>query len=74
MGVILPDFVKLCYPVNLYVNWLLRLDNAEAAILPMGLLISLVVASLLGVTGWFGAELIYRHKVAVIGTSSRHET
>jgi uncharacterized membrane protein len=56
------------------VNWLLRLDNAEAAVLPMGLLISLVVASLLAVTGWFGAELIYRHKVAVIGTSSRHET
>lgn len=55
------------------VNWVLRWNNIEGAIIPVGLIISLVVASLLGVTGWFGAELIYRHKVAVIGSSSRRE-
>jgi uncharacterized membrane protein len=55
------------------VNWWLRRDNVEGAVLPAGIIISLVVASLLGVTGWYGAELIYRHKVAVIGDSSRHE-
>ncbi len=56
------------------VNWWLRWDNVEGAVLPAGIIISLVVASLLGVTGWYGAELIYRHKVAVIGNSSRHES
>jgi uncharacterized membrane protein len=56
------------------VNWVLRWGNFEGAILPIGLIISIVVASLLGITGWFGAELIYRHKIAVIGTSDRHES
>lgn len=55
------------------INWLLRWNNFEAAILPLGLILSTIVASLLAITGWFGAELIYRHKVAVIGTGSRHE-
>jgi uncharacterized membrane protein len=53
------------------INWIFRLNNGIEAIVPVGLGLSLVVASLLGVTGWFGAELIYRHKVAVIGSSSR---
>jgi uncharacterized membrane protein len=56
------------------VNWYLRWDNVEGAILPAGIIISIVVASLLGITGWYGAELIYRHKIAVIGTSPRHES
>jgi uncharacterized membrane protein len=55
------------------VNWVLRQNDVAGAVLPLGIIISLVVASLLGITGWFGAELIYRHKVAVIGTSSRNE-
>lgn len=55
------------------INWLIRRGNMEGAILPTGLIISLFVAALLGITGWYGAELIYRHKVAVIGYSSRHE-
>lgn len=55
------------------VNWILRWNNVEGAVLPTGLIISLVVASLLGITGWYGAELVYRHKIAVIGYSSRRE-
>jgi uncharacterized membrane protein len=55
------------------INWLLRLNQGAAAIVPTGLIISLIVASLLGITGWYGAELIYRHKVAVIGYNSRNE-
>jgi uncharacterized membrane protein len=55
------------------VNWLIRRGNYVDAVLPTGLIISLFVAALLGITGWYGAELIYRHKVAVIGYSSRHE-
>ncbi len=56
------------------VNWVLRLRNGIIEpIVPTGLLLSLVVATLLGVTGWYGAELVYRHKVAVIGYNSRRE-
>jgi len=55
------------------VNWLLRLGNPTGAVLPVGIILSTLVAVLLGVTGWYGAELIYRHKVAVIGYSSRRE-
>ncbi|MBW4518268.1 MAG: DUF2231 domain-containing protein [Scytolyngbya sp. HA4215-MV1] len=55
------------------VNWILRWHDIEGAVLPTGLTLSLIVASLLGITGWYGAELVYRHKVAVIGYSNRHE-
>lgn len=50
----------------------LRWSNQTGAILPLGLILSLVVATLLGITGWYGAELIYRHKVAVIGYGPKH--
>jgi uncharacterized membrane protein len=55
------------------VNWLTRLNNPSDAVLPLGLILSLIVAGLLSLSGWYGAELIYRHKVAVIGTTSRQE-
>ncbi|HEY9845865.1 MAG TPA: DUF2231 domain-containing protein [Candidatus Caenarcaniphilales bacterium] len=49
------------------INYLLRFGDPAKAILPWGLAISIVVATVLGLSGWYGAELIYRHKVAVIG-------
>ena len=49
------------------INLLIRSGNPSDAILPLGLTLSLVVASLLGLSGWFGAELVFRHKVAVVG-------
>jgi uncharacterized membrane protein len=49
------------------INLSLRWHNQAGAILPVGMAISLIVALALGVTGWYGAELVYRHKVAVIG-------
>jgi uncharacterized membrane protein len=55
------------------INWFIRRNDPINAILPFGLILSLVVASLLALTGWYGAELIYRHKVAVIGMNSRRE-
>lgn len=48
-------------------NFALRWGNTSGAILPTGLTISIIVALLLGLSGWYGAELVYRHKVAVIG-------
>ncbi|MCC5610201.1 DUF2231 domain-containing protein [Nostoc sp. CHAB 5834] len=52
-------------------NFLLRLGDAESRIVPWGLLISLVVGTLTSASGWFGAELSYRHKIGVVGAGSR---
>jgi uncharacterized membrane protein len=55
------------------INLLIRLNNVVDAVLPWGLVISVIVATVLGLSGWYGAELIYRHKIAVIGNSSRDQ-
>jgi uncharacterized membrane protein len=55
------------------VNWVLRFNDSADAVLPFGIALSVVVSTILGVTGWYGAELAYRHKVGVIGSSSRYE-
>ncbi|MCC5619684.1 DUF2231 domain-containing protein [Nostoc sp. CHAB 5836] len=53
------------------VNFLLRLGDAESRIVPWGLLLSLIVGTLTSISGWFGAELSYRHKIGVVGAGSR---
>lgn len=55
------------------INWWLRLGNPTGAVVPLGMMLSVLVATLLGVTGWYGAELAYRHKVGVVGSSTRNE-
>ncbi|MBW4647815.1 MAG: DUF2231 domain-containing protein [Kastovskya adunca ATA6-11-RM4] len=55
-------------------NLLLRWGEQETVTFPAGLMISVVVALLLSVSAWYGAELIYRHKIAVIGYSSRSQS
>jgi len=47
-------------------NWYLRTDDPAAAVLPWGLLLSVVSVALLGVTGWMGGELSYRHRIGVL--------
>ncbi|MEB3829788.1 DUF2231 domain-containing protein [Phormidium sp. CCY1219] len=51
------------------INWLLRMGNPELSIVPWGLALSAIVGVLLGVTGWFGGELTFRHKIGAIGTT-----
>ena len=47
-------------------NFILRLgDDPGRVISPVGLIISAVAAAILAFTGWAGAELVYRHGVAV---------
>ncbi|HCF28088.1 MAG TPA: hypothetical protein DEV81_13005, partial [Cyanobacteria bacterium UBA11049] len=53
--------------INLYLRW----GNPVDAILPWGLVISTVVGTLTSISGWFGAELSYRHKIGVVGSGSR---
>jgi len=47
-------------------NGALRMDNAAQAVLPTGLILSAAVTALLLVTGWYGGELAYRHKIGAI--------
>ncbi|MEG3836177.1 MULTISPECIES: DUF2231 domain-containing protein [unclassified Microcoleus] len=54
------------------INLLLRQENPAEPIVYTGLAISIVVATLLGVTGWFGGELSFRHKIGVIGPTSHN--
>lgn len=55
--------------INLY----LRLGNPVGAILPWGLVLSTIVGTLTSVSGWYGAELSYRHKIGVVGPGSRQQ-
>ena len=46
-------------------NWSLRYQSGEAAIVPIGVLLSLVVVCILLFTGWKGWNLVYLHRVGV---------
>jgi uncharacterized membrane protein len=48
------------------VSWILRLPDPAAAVLPGGLVLSAIIAAILGVTGWYGGELSYRYRVGKI--------
>jgi uncharacterized membrane protein len=52
------------------INLLLRLNNPISPILPWGLILSVIVSGLLGLSGWYGGELVYRHKIAVVGNGN----
>lgn len=56
------------------VNLVLRWGNVAGAVIPTGLVISIIVALLLGLSGWYGGELVYRHKIAVIGYTDRNQS
>ena len=55
--------------VNLFLRW----GDPARAILPWGLLISTIVGTLTSLSGWYGAELSYRHKIGVVGPGSRQQ-
>ena len=48
-------------------NLLIRWDNQIGAVLPAGIVISAVVSAILVVTGWYGGELSFRHRIGVSG-------
>lgn len=52
------------------INLLIRWNNPVSAVLPWGIIISLIVATGLGLSGWYGGELVYRHKISVIGNGN----
>jgi len=46
-------------------NWMLRLDDAAALIVPWGLYVSLLSGALIGITAYLGGRLVYEHAVGV---------
>lgn len=48
--------------VNLWLRW----DDMVAAVMPWGLILSIVIAMFLGLTGWYGGELAYHYKIGVM--------
>jgi uncharacterized membrane protein len=47
-------------------NFILRIyEGAGSAVLPWGLVMSLVVVGILLFTGWKGWEMVYRHRVGI---------
>jgi uncharacterized membrane protein len=47
------------------ISLVLRSDDPADAVLPWGLLLSMIIAGVLVVTGWFGGELAYRHLIGM---------
>ena len=50
--------------IELY-NWYSRYENGNTAIVPTGVVLSLLVVLILLFTGWKGWEMVYRHRVGV---------
>ncbi|MDG4898495.1 DUF2231 domain-containing protein [Mesorhizobium sp. WSM4976] len=50
--------------IELY-NWYSRYAHGDAAVVPVGLVLSLIVVLILLFTGWKGWEMVYRHHVGV---------
>ena len=58
--------------IQLY-NFYARYSEGPAAILPTGVILSLVVVCLLLFTGWKGWEMVYRHRVGVADVADSRE-
>jgi uncharacterized membrane protein len=48
-----------------FYNWYSRYQNGASAVVPTGVILSLIVVLLLLFTGWKGWEMVYRHRVGV---------
>lgn len=48
------------------ISLLLRLDDVEDAVVPQGLILSLLISAILSLTGWLGGEMSYRYKIGVV--------
>lgn len=48
-------------------NWLLRIGDVTAHVLPLGLVLSALTAALLALTGYTGGELVFKHMIGVTG-------
>ncbi len=51
-------------------NWLLRLGDAQALIIPWGLYVSLVSGVMISITSFLGGQMVYDHAVGVAADKS----
>lgn len=49
-----------------FTNWLWRLEDPAAAVLPLGLGLSALGALLVAVAGWVGGKLVFEHQIGVV--------
>jgi len=57
--------------IELY-NWYARYTEGAAAVVPKGLVLSLIVVCILGFTGWKGWDMVYRGRVGIADASDSH--
>lgn len=50
---------------DITVSWYLRYTGGAAAVVPTGLILSLVAVGIMLFTGWKGWQVVYRHHVGV---------
>lgn len=50
--------------IELY-NWFIRYSTGAEAVVPTGLILSLIVVLILLFSGWKGWEMVYRHRVGI---------
>ncbi len=55
-------------------NWYARYSEGAAAILPKGIILSLVVVCILLFAGWMGWNMVYRHRVGIADETTAAET
>jgi uncharacterized membrane protein len=55
------------------INWALRLELSDQAVLPWGLVISTLTTGILTITAWYGGELTFRHMIGVTGHNGTAE-
>lgn len=56
---------NLAVLVLAFVNNMIHTRDAWTSVMPAGLILSVVTVLILPVTGWLGAEMVYRHGVGV---------
>ncbi|MDX6805880.1 DUF2231 domain-containing protein [Terrihabitans rhizophilus] len=47
-------------------NWGYRIEDHEAAVLPMGLMLSTLAAIFVGIAGWHGGKLVFDHGIGIM--------
>ncbi len=55
-------------------NWGIRIGDHVGAVLPLGLLTSLLAAGLTAVTGWHGGKLVFDYQIGTKSASSHADT
>jgi len=50
-------------------NWGLRIGDAEAAVLPVGLCLSVLASIFVGLAGWHGGKLVFDHGIGIMVSS-----